>query len=77
VTAVAYDLPRAGDVRIDVFDVRGRHVRTLVATSVPAGRYRVAWDGTDSRGRRVAAGAYLCRMRAEAFEAVRRLVLVP
>lgn len=49
-------------IAVDVFDARGRHVRTLDAHAVH-GMVRAHWDGTDASGRRVAAGTYLYRTR--------------
>jgi hypothetical protein len=77
-TVLAFDLPRAEHVRIDVLDMGGRRVRTLLAESRPSGRHSVTWDGRDERGRRAPAGVYLYRMKAGAFaSAGRRLVLLP
>lgn len=55
-------LPRAADVKVDVFDLAGRRVRTLAEGAMPAGVHRVNWDGADSDGRAVAAGTYLYRL---------------
>ncbi|HEY6193803.1 MAG TPA: FG-GAP-like repeat-containing protein [Candidatus Eisenbacteria bacterium] len=74
---LTYELARKVDVRIEVFDVGGRHVRTLVSETRPAGRHTVRWDALDDTGRRVPAGLYLCRMRAGEFAANRRLLVIP
>jgi flagellar hook assembly protein FlgD len=50
-------------VRLDVYDSRGRLVRTLVDASLPAGTHAARWDGTNSRGAKVAAGVYFCELR--------------
>ena len=75
-TTVWFDLPRAENVRLDVFDTSGRRVRTLLAASQPAGRHAVTWDGRDDRGLRQPAGVYHCRLQAGAFVAARGLSLV-
>jgi hypothetical protein len=75
-TVVSFDLPRTGNVRLEVYDVSGRLVRTLVSESQPAGTHAVSWDGRDDNGRRQAAGVYHYRLQAGAFAATRRLVLV-
>jgi hypothetical protein len=76
-TVVSFDLPRAENVRLEVLDVSGRRVCTLISGSQPAGRHAVTWDGMDERGRRLTAGIYHYRIRAGSFDATRRLVLVP
>jgi hypothetical protein len=76
-TVLSFDLPRTEHVRLEVLDVSGRRVRTLLSESQPPGRHSVTWDGTDERGCRSAAGVYHYRMQAGSFVATRQLVLVP
>jgi len=63
-TRIEYDLSRASDVTLRLFDVQGRVVRTLWNGTQGAGRASVGWDGTDDRGRPLAAGVYLYSLRA-------------
>ena len=51
-TTIAFSLPEAGRVRLDIYDVAGKLVRALVDADVPGGVSRIAWDGTDASGRR-------------------------
>jgi hypothetical protein len=62
-TWIGFDLPAQVTVYIEVFDVRGAHVRTLAAGTYPAGRHRLAWDGADDAGRRRPSGVYLIHAR--------------
>jgi len=62
-TRIGFDLPAEAAVDIEVFDVRGAHVRTLAAGMYPAGRHRLTWDGTDDAGRRRPSGVYLMHAR--------------
>lgn len=59
-TSVTFVLDRPGSVRLRVWDVAGRLVRTLVEREMPAGRQTVHWDGLDSHRRPAAAGVYFC-----------------
>jgi hypothetical protein len=61
-TVVHFAVPRSGPVRIGVYDLRGRLVRSLQAGTLTAGRHAVVWDGTDRRGRAAAAGVYCVRL---------------
>ena len=63
-TWLAYTLPRAGPVRLAVFDLSGARVRELLSGPQSAGPGRVRWDGRDERGGRVRAGAYFVRLEA-------------
>jgi DNA-binding beta-propeller fold protein YncE len=59
-----------------VYDVRGRHVRTLVEGRAVVGAGSVAWDGTGARGEKAPAGVYFVRMVSGAHEVTRRIVLL-
>jgi hypothetical protein len=61
-STLRFDLARAGDVRLEVFDLSGRRVTTLAAGAYGAGRYHVRWDGQDDRGGRAGAGLYFVRL---------------
>ncbi|RKY63156.1 MAG: hypothetical protein DRQ08_10180 [Candidatus Latescibacterota bacterium] len=73
---VEYVLPKAGQVRLVVYDLLGQEVRVLVDGIQSAGRYRVVWDGRDEFGRAVASGVYLVRMEASPFQKIRKVTLV-
>jgi hypothetical protein len=75
--ALAFALPRAGQARLALYDVRGRLVRTLFDGAAPAGRTALAWDGMDTNGRRAAAGAYFARLTALGADATEKLVRLP
>ena len=70
------DLPEAGDVNVDVFDVSGRRVSRVMAGRLPAGRNTLAWAGRSDDGRVVAPGVYLARMQARGVTTSTRLVRV-
>lgn len=63
-TSLSYALPKAGLVRLSIFDLTGRRVRELVDQVVGAGVYQASWDGRDEAGRPVASGIYYCRLEA-------------
>lgn len=57
-TSVWFDLPRSGEVSLEVFDATGRHVRTLACGAYEAGRHEVQWNGVNDDGRPVSSGVY-------------------
>jgi hypothetical protein len=77
-TVLAYDLARPGRVTLNVYDVRGRLVRSLVAGEVQeAGRHAVEWDGRGDGGAATGAGLYFSRLDVGDARDVRRLVHIP
>jgi len=75
-TNIAFDLPRTGQVRLDIVDVQGRHVRTLVDESRDQGHHTVIWNGTNDAGQRVASGTYVYRLITDDLVQSRTMVLV-
>ncbi len=58
-TIIKYQLSEPGDVRLEVYDLMGRKVKTLVNTRKKPGYYEVVWNGRDYSGHRVASGIYI------------------
>ncbi len=63
-------------VHIDVVDLKGRPVRRLAGRVLPAGSYRLAWDGRDERGREVPSGVYVVVLRGKTYSATRKICLL-
>lgn len=75
-TVASFDLAAEDEVSLEVFDLRGRLVRSLVHDRLPAGGHRVRWDGNDDRGAAMAAGVYLCRLETGGGVATKAVSLV-
>ncbi len=75
-TTISYQLPEPESVKLEIFDVLGRHVRTLVDKPQSAGNHSVVWDGRDQRGQKVASGIYIYSMKAGSFFDRRKLLLL-
>ncbi|HEU4366156.1 MAG TPA: family 43 glycosylhydrolase [Candidatus Krumholzibacteria bacterium] len=76
-TSIAFELPRAGRVRLDIFDATGARVRTLVDGTRVAGLHREPWTGTDDGGKAVSSGVYFYRLVVDgAAVDTRKMVLL-
>jgi hypothetical protein len=73
---LSFELPRADHVRIDLFDVRGRRIGTIVDRQFAAGRYHQDWNGRDQQGREVAAGVYYAQLQVGNQVLTRRLTVM-
>ncbi len=69
-------IPRDGQVRVDIFDARGRRVRALAIGEVTAGTHTWTWNGQDDAGRALPSGLYLARATGLAGSASTKLTLV-
>ena len=75
-TLIPFHLSEAGPVRLDVFNMLGQRLVTLMDGEQPAGLHQARWDGTDGAGRAVGAGVYIYRLTTREGQLTRRLVLV-
>lgn len=74
-TSIPFVAPEPSQVRLAVYDAKGRLVRVLLDQAMPAGRHQVTWDGTDDAGRPVVSGAYFYRLCVDDRGEMRRMVL--
>jgi hypothetical protein len=70
-TEIKFDLPEAGFVKLNVYDITGKQVAELVYEFKPAGFYNVNWDA-----RNFASGVYLYRITSGNYSKVKRMVLI-
>jgi len=73
-TTLAFRLPSAGRATLDIFDVAGARVRTLVDEPLSAGGHRAVWDGRNQAGRPVPPGLYHARLRCGASQVGRPII---
>lgn len=75
-TTLEYSIQHTGQVKLGIYDIRGRRVMALIDETLPPGLYTVAWDGTDNQGRRVPSGQYFARLSTGDGESARSLSLI-
>jgi hypothetical protein len=75
-TVVEFSLPSAGDVSVEILDVSGRHVATLMRAALPAGHSSVRWDRRADNGSRAVAGLYFVRLARGSESITTRLLIV-
>ncbi|MCB5271444.1 MAG: C25 family cysteine peptidase [Candidatus Cloacimonetes bacterium] len=75
-TNIAFELAKAGAIRIDIYNAKGQKVRELLADKLAGGRHTVLWDGTDDNGRSLASGIYLYRVQSVEGSQTRKMLLL-
>ena len=76
-TKIAYSVKEAGPVTIEIYNVAGRVVRTLLDTELDAGANGfVTWDGASETGNRCASGVYFYRIAAPGFTESRKMIML-
>jgi hypothetical protein len=74
--SIQFAVPHSSWVKLDLFDINGRWVKTIKNDLCKPGYYNMTWDCQDAAGRKVASGVYLIRMQADEFKAVRKIVIM-
>ena len=75
-TALGFLLPDDADVELNIFDMLGNKIRSVVNGNQAAGWYRVIWDGKDNRGINVASGIYIYRLTVNNQSLNRKMLLL-
>ena len=75
-TTISYALPQTGKVKIDVYNIKGQKVKTLVNEHKAAGQHSVVWKGTDDNNKQVASGVYLYKMKSGKFSTTNKMILM-
>ncbi len=75
-TKISFTTYHDSEVRLSVYDVRGRLIQSLVSETRPAGQYTEMWDGTTRSGSKVASGMYIVHLQAGADVVTRKVVMV-
>ncbi len=73
---LSFTAPPGAQGQLEIFDVRGRRVRTLPIAGVLGAANQIVWDGREESGRALPAGVYLCRLQAGGSSSTRRVTLL-
>jgi len=75
-TTIRYDIPIAIPVRLEIFDLLGQRIKTLINETKQPGFYSVIWNGRNALGEPAPSGVYIYRLQAGDFQQSRKLLLL-
>jgi len=75
-TTINFEVPKAAQVIMKIYDTLGREVRTLFDGRLEAGAHNKVWDGKDNSGISIGSGVYFVKMTSDGFESSKRMLLV-
>ena len=75
-TTISFDLPETDQVRVQIFDLQGRSVVTLLDQTQAAGHYQIPWQGLSAGGEPVSSGMYFCHLRAGSQTRILKMLLL-
>ena len=74
-TTIKYQLPKESKVKIQIFDLTGNHIKTLVNSKKGPGYYEVDWQGMDTNSKQVPTGIYFYRISAGSYRKIKKMIL--
>jgi hypothetical protein len=75
-TKISYQLKDAGNAELNIYNVKGQKVKTLVNEYLPAGNHEIVWNGLDSNGNQVSSGIYFYKLSTSLSTQVKKMVLM-
>ena len=75
-TTISYSLSVASNLRVNIYNIRGQKIKTLINGYQAAGNHQVIWDGMDENGKYVSSGIYFYKMEADDFSQIKKMVLM-
>ncbi|MCK9212426.1 MAG: T9SS type A sorting domain-containing protein, partial [Ignavibacteriaceae bacterium] len=75
-TTINYNLPTSGLVSLNVYDLLGREVASLVSTEQSAGQHSATWNGKNNSGNAVPSGVYLYSLSAGNYKSTMKMILM-
>jgi len=76
VTNIRFSIPNAGNVKLNVYNMSGKKIKTLVDVHKSAGIYNVKWNGTDSAGREMTSGIYFYKLQMGSNVQVKKMLFM-
>jgi len=75
-TTISFELPLSAHITLDIYNMLGQKIVTLVNEKRPAGFQQINWNGKDGAGHQVGSGVYFYHIKTDGFEATKKLVLL-
>lgn len=75
-TRIEFSLPKSSFVKLDIYNILGERITTLVSEQLSAGHWSTTWDGTHSNGSKVASGIYFYRIETDSFVKSKKMLLL-
>lgn len=75
-TTIRYQIPAAGNTMLEIYNIKGQKVRSLMEMNQSEGEHSITWNGTDDSGRKLSSGVYLLRLRGNGYSGQTKLLLM-
>jgi len=76
VTNIAFSTKEEGRVTLEIYNLKGQKVRTLLNSILPADNHTISWNGRDDSDNTVTSGVYFCKMTTERYTSTKKMLLL-
>ena len=76
VTTISFSLNKADYVTIDIYNIKGEKIKSLLNEHLGATQHNIVWNGKNDAGEPVSSGIYFYKIKAGKFNAVKKMVLI-
>ncbi|MDA3812721.1 MAG: C25 family cysteine peptidase [Candidatus Cloacimonetes bacterium] len=75
-TTISFSIKEAGNVKLEVFNIKGQKVKTIIDNELSADNHQIVWNGKDDRGKSVSSGIYFYKIKTAHYTATRKMILM-
>lgn len=75
-TTIEYSVKSVSPVKIEIYNIKGQKIKTLVNTTQNNGKYRVVWNGKDDLEKDMASGVYFCKMKTKDYTSTVKMMMI-
>ncbi len=75
-TTISYDISKQGNVSVDIYNLKGQKVKSLLNETQEAGQYKIIWQGDNEDGKQVSSGNYFYKVKSGGKEIVKKMLLM-
>jgi len=75
-TTIKLAVHEAGQVTLDIYNVRGQKIRSLINGHLDAGNHDIVWNGIDDKGNSVGSGVYFYNMKFGKYSSTKKMILM-
>ena len=75
-TLISFFVPESGNVTLEIYNLKGEKVKTLINDQLLAGQHSVIWNEKDENNKSVSSGIYFYKMKAEKYSSTKKMILM-
>jgi hypothetical protein len=75
-TKISFNVNRKADISLEIYNLKGQKIRTLLDVSLAKGQHQIIWDGKDDKGLNAGSGVYIYKMKSGSHSEIKKMILL-